>query len=116
MAASKKKKSAGAPAPAKNAKTKASKGAKAAKAQAKPVANKKNSKSKKGAKQGVLSGVIGYFKAVRTEMKRVVWPTPVELRNYSVAVIVALVVVGAVIAVLDMGISEGLVAFSGLRG
>ncbi len=49
-------------------------------------------------------------------MKRVVWPSKKELINYSVAVCVSLLVVGVVIALLDMLIGEGLVLFSSLRG
>lgn len=72
--------------------------------------------SKKNAKPGFFGSIIGYFKAVRSEMKRVVWPTKNELVNYSIAVIASLIVVGVVIAALDAVVSQGLVLFSGLRG
>lgn len=77
------------------------------------MANK--TKTKKG-KPGFLARVRGYFSSVRSEMRRVVWPSRKELINYSVAVCVSLVVVGVVIALLDVVISQGLVLFSGLRG
>ena len=77
---------------------------------------KKKAKADKNAKPTFFGKAKNYFKAVRTEMRRVVWPTKKELGNYSVAVVCSLIVVGVVIAILDMVIGEGLVLFSGLRG
>ena len=93
-----------------------SKADKAAEADKKKAASAKSAKSAKGGKPSLPARITGYFKAVKTEMHRVVWPTKKELRNYSVAVIVSLIVVGVIIAVLDLVIGEGLVLFSGLRG
>ncbi len=76
----------------------------------------KSAKKAKGGKPSVLTRVKNYFKAVKTEMHRVVWPSKKELVNYSVAVIASLVVVGVIIAVLDLVIGEGLLLFAGLRG
>ncbi|OUN48195.1 preprotein translocase subunit SecE [Collinsella sp. An7] len=92
--------------------------AKQAKQAAKAKQSKAQAKGKNGkaAKPGIFTRIKKYFSAVRSEMKRVTWPTKEELINYSVAVCISLVVVGIVIAVLDFGISEGLVLFSGLRG
>ena len=77
---------------------------------------KKVDKAKKTAKPGPFKRLSAYLKSVRSEMKRVVWPTRKELINYSVAVCASLIVVGVVIALLDLVIGEGLVLFSGLRG
>lgn len=77
---------------------------------------KKTTKDKKNAKPGIFARIKKYFTQIRSEMKRVVWPSKKELINYSVAVVVSLIVVGVVIAVLDSVISGGLVLFSGLRG
>ena len=71
---------------------------------------------KKDAKPGFFARTKKYFAQVRSEMKRVVWPSKKELVNYSVTVVISLLVVGVVIAGLDALISEGLVLFSGLRG
>ncbi|WP_077598483.1 preprotein translocase subunit SecE [Olsenella urininfantis] len=57
-----------------------------------------------------------YLSAVRSEMHRVVWPDKAELKNYSVAVIVALVVVGLAVWLVDTGFVALLVGFTGLRG
>lgn len=82
----------------------------------KASAAKKTTKDKKNAKPGALARTKKYFAQVRSEMKRVVWPSKKELINYSVTVVVSLIAVGVVIAVLDSVISGGLVLFSGLRG
>ena len=84
--------------------------------QGKAPAKAAKGKNGKAAKPGFLTRVKNYFASVRTEMKRVTWPTKEELIRYSVAVCVSLVVVGVVIAALDFVIGEGLVLFSGLRG
>lgn len=78
-------------------------------------ASKKTTKAK-NAKPGVIARAKKYLGSIRSEMKRVVWPSKKELINYSVAVVVSLVVVGIVIAVLDVVIGEGLLLLSGLRG
>ena len=78
---------------------------------------KKSSKStKKNEKPGFFARSKAYLRSVKSEMKRVVWPSKKELINYSVTVCVSLIVVGVVIALLDAVIGEGLVLFSSLRG
>ena len=85
------------------------------------MANKKSTKTpakakKSDKKPGLIARGKAYMACVRSEMKRVVWPTKNELVNYTVAVCASLIVVGVSIAVLDLVISEGLVLFAGLRG
>lgn len=105
------KKGTAAAAPSKDTAKKAEK-AKQSKAPAKAA----KGKGGKAAQPGFIERTKKYISSVRTEMRRVTWPTKQELINYSVAVCVSLVVVGVVIAALDFVISEGLVLFSGLRG
>ncbi|MCH3942794.1 MAG: preprotein translocase subunit SecE [Atopobiaceae bacterium] len=57
-----------------------------------------------------------YFDSVKTEMRRVVWPSKEELKNYSFAVIAMLVVFGVAIWLVDTGITALLVAYANLRG
>ena len=78
------------------------------------AAEKKSNKS--GKKPGFFARVKAYFAAVRTELRRVVWPSKKDLVNYSVAVIATLLIVGVLIAGLDTIIGEGLVLLAGLRG
>jgi preprotein translocase subunit SecE len=95
--------------PAKHA---AGEGKKAAQA-SKPAAKKKD--AKKGGKPGLVTRAKSYVKAVRQELKRVVWPTRPELVKYSVAVVAMLVFFGVLIAIVDACIVPALYAFSGLR-
>ncbi len=85
-------------------------------ATAKPEVKKTTKAKAKDKKPGLFARIKKYFSSVRSEMKRVVWPSKKELINYSVTVCVSLIVVGVVIALLDAGIGQALVAFSGLRG
>ena len=60
---------------------------------------------------------IGHaFKNMWRELRKVTWPSRTELRNYSVAVIVMLVIFGVAIWAIDTLIVGGLVALTGLRG
>ncbi|AEB07474.1 preprotein translocase, SecE subunit [Coriobacterium glomerans PW2] len=101
--------------PSKSAKSvKSAKGKSAAKPKSK--ANAKIAKAKKNKKPNIFVRFKRYIGSIRTEMRRVTWPTKKELINYSIAVCASLVVVGIVIALLDTVIGQGLVLFSGLRG
>lgn len=88
---------------------------KAAASRQAPTPAKKASKNKSD-KPGFFARTKAYFTSVRSEMKRVVWPSKKDLVNYSVTVCVSLVVIGVVIALLDAVIGQGLVLFAGLRG
>ena len=54
-----------------------------------------------GAKKGRVST---YFKGVKAEMKKVIWPSKKELVNYTGVVVLISVIVGLVVWVLDLGI------------
>ena len=92
------------------ANSKAAKGAKAQASKAAPSvkvssANKNN---------GIVARTKGYFGDVRSEMRRVTWPSRNELSNYSVAVIAMLVVFGVVVWLVDTGVVAALVGFTSL--
>ena len=57
--------------------------------------------AKTGAKKGRVST---YFKGVKAEMKKVIWPTRKELINYTGVVVLISTMVGLVVWVLDLGI------------
>ena len=82
-----------------------------AKAKDKAVAKAKSDK-----KPGFFKRIGNWFGDVRLEMHRVTWPTKAELTNYSVAVIITLVVFGVILWLVDSGIVAALVGFTGLRG
>lgn len=75
-----------------------------AKAEAKKVEVKKPGK------------VRAWFGDVKSEMKRVTWPSKADLKNYSVAVIAMLIVFGVAVWLVDTGVVSLLVGYSGLRG
>ena len=67
-------------------------------------------------KPGPLRRLRNYLGDVRSEMRRVVWPSKAELKSYSVAIIFMLIVFGVIIWLVDSGIVAALVGFTGLRG
>ncbi|WP_072745448.1 MULTISPECIES: preprotein translocase subunit SecE [Sporanaerobacter] len=47
-----------------------------------------------------------YFKGVKAETKKVIWPSKKELVNYTGVVILMCVIVGLIVWVLDLGITR----------
>ena len=84
-----------------------------AKAQAKPV---KKEEKKSDKKPGIFRRFKNYLSDVRSEMRRVVWPSKEELRSYAVAIIIMLIIFGVAIWLVDSGIVAALIGFTGLRG
>lgn len=87
--------------------------------ESKKAAAKKQSskaKAKKDAKPGFFARIKKYFSSVRSEMKRVTWPSKKELINLSLVVCASLIVVGLVIAALDALVGQVLFFISGFRG
>ena len=92
---------------------------------AQSAANDKGSK-KKAASQAPAkvsatnTGFFGraktYLMDVRSEMRRVTWPSRTELTNYSLAVVAMLITFGVAVWLVDTGFVAALVAFTNLRG
>ena len=59
-------------------------------------------KSSKPAKPSVFVRVMGYFRDVRSEMKRVVWPNRSEVINSSVVVVTTLIFFTLFITLTDL--------------
>ena len=57
--------------------------------------NKKSKKEEKNKRH--------FFKDFKAELKKVVWPTPKQLVNSTVAVVVIVLVIGAIVFALDLG-------------
>lgn len=72
---------------------------------AQQMAGSKKNKEKKGIRE--------YFKGVRLEMKKVVWPTKKELGAYTVIVLTTCVVFAVAFWLIDTGF---LAALKGLLG
>lgn len=47
-----------------------------------------------------------YFRGVKAEIKKVIWPTKNELINYTAIVILISFVIGLIVWALDLGISR----------
>ena len=65
---------------------------------------------------GPIRRLRNYLGDVRSEMRRVVWPSRGELKSYSVAIIAMLIVFGIVIWLVDSDIVAVLIGYTGLRG
>lgn len=57
--------------------------------------NKKSKKEEKNKRH--------FFKDFKAELKRVVWPTPKQLVNNTIAVVTIVLVIGIIVFALDMG-------------
>ncbi len=75
---------------------------------------KKNKKERKGPK--FFWKLVDYFKNVKVEMKRVVWPSRKEVGRMSAVVIVALLFFGVLIYVVDSVVVPLLDMYSSLGG
>lgn len=78
-------------------------------------AKKKDAKKADSKKPGLVERARTYFKGVKSEIKRVTWPTKNELVKYTGAVLGMLVFFGVLIAVVDAVIVPVLYAYQGLR-
>ena len=65
------------------------------------TANKKEEKKEKSGK------IKGWFKGIKAEFKKIIWPDKDKLIKETVAVVVTSVIVGFVIAALDTLIQIG---------
>lgn len=81
-----------------------------------PAKAAKSEKSGKPGKPGLVKRCTSYFGEVRSEMRRVVWPSRQDLKNYTVAVVAILVLFGVAIWLIDSGVVAALIGYSGLRG
>ena len=68
------------------------------------MSNRENEKPKFTAR------VSNYFKGVRAELKKVIWPTPKQIVNNTIAVITVVLVTAAIVLLLDLAF-EGLNTF-----
>jgi preprotein translocase subunit SecE len=53
------------------------------------------------------SGVGKFFREIRSELRKVVWPNRKELVNYTLIVLIFSFVIALFIGVLDLGFSAG---------
>lgn len=64
-------------------------------------AEKKEKKEKKTGAKAEKSALSGFFKGVKAEFRKVIWPDRQATLRQSVAVVAISVVMGVIIAILD---------------
>ena len=55
---------------------------------------------------GFFAGIGRKFKETYFELKKVTWPTRKDMVNYSLVVLVFMVIMGVVIGVIDLGAGQ----------
>lgn len=75
---------------------------------------KKADAKKSNKKPNILKRFTQYLKEVRTELKRVTWPTKQDIIKSSLVVVGALVFFGLLIFAIDSAVVPLLTAYSGL--
>lgn len=55
----------------------------------------------------IFGGIVQYFRDVRAEMTKVVWPSRRDVIRYTVTVIVFSVVMAAILGAADFGLLKG---------
>ena len=91
----------------------------AAQAPAKPAkaADKKAAKAeKKDAKPGFFQRIARWFREMKSELKKVVWPTGKQTVNNTLIVIACVVVVGIFIWLFDLVANKGIGLILSLLG
>ncbi len=51
--------------------------------------------------------ILNYFKEVKSELKKVVWPSFKQVKNNTLIVIICVLIIGAFIWILDLGLTKG---------
>ena len=72
------------------------------------VANQKKPETAKKSKKGNKEPKKSFFKGVKAEFKKIIWPDGETLKKQSAVVVVSMVLLGILISVLDLIIKFGL--------
>ena len=57
-------------------------------------------------KKNICSSIAKWFREAKAEFKKVVWPTRKQVINYTLVVIAFILIVGAFVCLLDIGLSQ----------
>ena len=60
------------------------------------------------------AGIRRYFRELRSELKKVVWPTPKQVLKNTLIVVACVLVVGVFIWLFDLAFQSGISALIGL--
>ncbi len=77
--------------------------------------NKNVQKQEKVKKPNIFKRFAKYCKDVYSEVKKLTWPTPKDLRNTTITVIVVVALFAIVIGVLDFVFGKGLSLLSSIN-
>lgn len=62
--------------------------------------------SKKVAKKGIVYKISRYIKSVRSELRKVTWPTRKEVITYTIIVIVLALILSLIMGVADIALQQ----------
>jgi len=65
-------------------------------------------------KRSLKASVAKFFREYKSEFKKIVWPSPKQTTRNTAVVIGVIVVMGTVIALLDLGFTQGLLGLAGI--
>ena len=71
------------------------------KEKAEPVKAKGKEKAAKQKKPGLFKRIATYFKETKSELKKVVWPTPKQVVNNTLVVLVVIILSSAFVGIVD---------------
>ena len=74
----------------------------------KTKAKKTDKKSDKKAKKNPFKAIGSFFKSVKNEGKKVVWPKAAEVWKNTLTVLVVILILGVIIYGIDLGLSQTL--------
>ena len=64
-------------------------------------------------KKNIFKRFIPYMKELKSELKKIVWPTKAQVTNNTIVVIVMIIIIGAFIAAIDSLLGLGMFAAFG---
>ncbi|MBN1356224.1 preprotein translocase subunit SecE [bacterium] len=76
--------------------------------QAETIVQKPQSRPAPKKTRGKVAGWISFFKEVRVELKKVTWPPRREIISSTMALIVATLLIGLFLGVVDMILAKGI--------
>ncbi len=82
----------------------------------KPAVAKAAATKKPDKKPSVFKRIAKWFREMRSELKKVVWPTPKQLLNNTIVALVVMVVAAIVIWAFDQLASAGIQALITITG
>jgi preprotein translocase subunit SecE len=74
----------------------------------KAVKTKSKVQTKSNKASGMIEGWVTFFKEVKIEMKKVTWPPRREIVGSTTALLVATIIIGVFLGIVDLVLAEGI--------